>query len=820
MKTKITLLILLSVVCSSLGADQQLAGLITQKQWQTLPSMTGDNSHKILENYFKDAQSIRFVTYNVQKLTYKAKFPDFAEIGTITYEKKEGKYYNLQVMNQINPLFFIEKFRKYPVKEKKIKVGDANVYFENGDIYQSSPFGQVLIFKGSWKFEIKPTDEEERLTLMYQTKKEAFSKTGKWGIFILSDEKFVESLNSTGTIGLEDNDIIPLLGIYREYFGIRIKQFNEYWYLPFKQDDNLIIFRKDKNTFFLYDFNGNLNPDTLLRTSPDNNIILSYNSIKSAKLSFRGTDKIDKINLNLFCNPGSNFISGTAKLTFKNPSPFKVLNLSKGLKIKANLDLESKGLSVVRKGRQYYFLGPSTNKFSFFYSGNITPNLDYADIFKKQIATSETTGMDNFFYLSRTQDFYPNSFIDFSETDISISVDRQFECLATGQLIETDKSERNVFRFSSKSAKGISIVCGDFKLAKKIDTKVPINIYSSDFSPKSKQLHIDVKSEPGKYYSSGFDRLNQYFDFKKLKDSFNFLLEKYGDLDINEINILFKRDLKEVGISEKGFVLYLFNPDISISQRIIRNSPILLSNDSTNHLIHELAHQWWGGLFSWKSYSDVWITEGLTQFSVIFFLKKTLSEKGFNRISRKMKRWIYRKNESGPVIYGKRIISIDNDYEAYQSIVYNKAAFIFLMLKEILGEKEFLKRLAHTVEKLKYKSVTSSLFIKTFSDGSESTSRFFNKWVFSRKIPRVTFQAKIKGKKAKIRVEQLDSDFIFPLKIEINTKEGISYENLIIKDKKFFLNLKTNSEIKSIDVSESTTLVQVDIKKADASRSL
>ena len=110
MKRKIVFFILLSVICGTLFADERLAGFITQKQWEALSSMTGDNSHNILEDYFKDAQSIRFVTYNVKKLTYKAKFPDFAEIGTITYEKKEDQYYNLKVMNQINPLFFIEKF--------------------------------------------------------------------------------------------------------------------------------------------------------------------------------------------------------------------------------------------------------------------------------------------------------------------------------------------------------------------------------------------------------------------------------------------------------------------------------------------------------------------------------------------------------------------------------------------------------------------------------------------------------------------------------------------------------------------------------------
>ncbi len=809
MKRKILNIVIPFILISgSLFSSEELALLISQHKWDRLAAVFSDESHITLEKYFKDSLSIKFVTYNINQLTYKAKFENYAEIGTITYEKKDKKYYKLEILNQISPLFFIERFRKYSIKDTLIQLGEAEVYFQEGEVYQSVPFNQVLIFKGDWRFSITPSDQEERLTLIHQFKKETFSKSNLWGIFILTDKGFLEKLNPVGFIEKEHGDIVNLLEIYRKYFGIKIKQFDEYWYLPFKPDDNLVIFRKDKDTFYLYDFNANLNPDTLLRTSVNSKIILSYNSIKSAKLSFQEVDRIEKIDLNLFYNPETNFISGTVNLSFKNPAPFKVLNLAKELKIRANLDRESRGLSVVRKQEVYYFLGPPTHNLSLFYSGTIEPEVEYTDIFKRQVAKIETMEMDNFFYLSRTQNFYPNSYIDFSEIDVSVSVNKRFNCLASGQLTEIRKSDRNTYSFFSPGAKGISVICGNFKLNEKITAKVPLNIYSAEFSSKSRYFHTNIKNEPKKKYASGFDRLARYFDFEKLKEAWEFMLEKYGPLDITEVNFLFKKGLQEGGISEKGLIMFNFNPDISISQIINRDSPILLSNDPTNHLIHELAHQWWGGLISWKTYRDLWITEGMAQFSVIFYLENTLPEKRFSKILKKVKRWIYKDNDAGPVIYGRRIISIDDNYEAYQSIIYNKSVFIFLMLKDMLGEEEFLKRLTYTIEKFKYKSIASSTFINAFSEDNKLIDKFFKNWIFSRKIPKITFESTIQGKKAQILIDQKGSNFVFPLTFEIRTEKGSFLRTFTVKGEEEYFNLEEDSEIKSITLDETRALVR------------
>ena len=59
-----------------------------------------------------------------------------------------------------------------------------------------------------------------------------------------------------------------------------------------------------------------LTPDTQLRMSDNNRIILSYNAVKEMKLSFKKNEMLSALNLSLFYNPEKNFLSGTSTLVF------------------------------------------------------------------------------------------------------------------------------------------------------------------------------------------------------------------------------------------------------------------------------------------------------------------------------------------------------------------------------------------------------------------------------------------------------------------------------------------------------------------------
>lgn len=790
-------------------ADQQLAELISRKQWQALCGQFSDDSCRVLQEYFQTALSIKFVTYATEKLTYKAKYPEYAEIGAITYERKDGKYSEASIGNQIKPLIFIENFRRYRVRDRHLSIGDARLHFQDGYFYLSSPYDQVLFFVGRWEFSLLPGDEEERITLFQTTGAGQFTRLNHWGIFILPDKGFLEGLPADDHALFPESPVAPLMDIYRSFFGIQIRQFEEFWYLPFKGEDHLVIFHKDKKVFYMYDFNENLIPDTRLRSSENNRIILNYNARKQAKLALHNPDKIDRITLNLFYNPPTGFLSGTAIINFRQPAAFRILNLNQDLKIKASLDQEQKGLSVIRKGRAYYFLGPNTDSLSFFFQGTIVPEIDYADVFRKQILTVETRETDKLYLLSGSQYFYPHTGTDFLESRLTVSLPREFSCLASGQLQQSEQASRNQFRFSARATKGISLACGQFQRLATIESKIPIHVFSTGKGIKSRQFHVDSFMEPLKKSRGKGDTVSHYFNFRVLKKSLDFLIDAYGDLDVPEINLLLRKAIQEGGNSHKGFIFFQYNPDQSLSQRITRKSPIILSPDPTGYLIHELAHQWWGGMLSWNSFEDIWITEGFAQFSLLYWLEKTLPGKRFDRMLKQLKKGIYGVNDRGPVVYGKRILDIHDDYEGYQTIVYNKAAFVIFMLKDLLGEPAFRKQVREAVEALRYRSLSTVDFIRALGRQGDVTERFLNFWIFRRRIPEISVDTVIEGNRARIRVRQMEGETVLPLTVTVSTRKHSRVRTLVVtRETQDFL-LEEEQPIRSVSIHEARSLVRI-----------
>ncbi len=808
-------MILFLLTCAVLAhgeGDELLITAISGKKWEQLPTLFLDDSHTILKDYFSGVQSIKVITSQSNQLIYKAKFKRQGEIGIIIFEKKESKYLNLEIKNQIKPLYFVEKFKKYRAANIQLAVGDARIHFEDGHFYQTAPSKLLLIFKGRWRISIKPNDEEEKLTLKRIYKKDYFEKSRKTGIFILNKKDFLDPLPLEGEITTHDmdldEDVRSLFNMYQEFYGVNIKQFGEYWYLPFPQGINFIMFGKEKKSFYYYSYNENLIPDTQLTESDTKSMLLSYNSHRGLKLSFGNPRNVSRVNLNLYFNPQRNFISGTTSISYKNPSKVRELHLEKGLQLAGNLYSASKGLNIFRKGERYYLMGTGDNPLSLYFKGHIEPTEENLELFKprqrrvREIPVPET---DFFYFLSRIQNFYPNPGNEFFKSTIIVNLPGELNCLASGNLVEKNVGNISTYKYSSSGSKGISLVTGNFKLSKKLESRIPLHFYT--------------------YKSFRYPRR---MELSEIKEAFDFFIRSFGSLDLSTVNILLKRGNVEGGVSNNGFIVVHLPFDRSqIASANIRSidssspetkviSPILIRDQTEDHIMHELAHQWWGGVISWKSYQDVWLTEGLAHFSVLYFLKNKLSHREFNRIVKKLKRWVYRFNNSGPIIYGTRINSFEDRYEAYQSVVYNKSALVFLMLMDLIGEEEFLRRLQSVLEKFKYQSLSSMQFIRQFSENNQMVMDFFKKWIFSRTLPVVKLELveddkemdKKEYKKVVVRVIQLDTDFIFPLKLKVVTRKGSSVESIIMKAKEQKFIIRRNATIRTIDLLDTGYLIK------------
>jgi len=122
------------------------------------------------------------------------------------------------------------------------------------------------------------------------------------------------------------------------------------------------------------------------------------------------------------------------------------------------------------------------------------------------------------------------------------------------------------------------------------------------------------------------------------------------------------------------------------------------------------------------------------------------------------------------------------------------------MLYDMLGEKDFLNRLHSILNKFKFKSITSMQFINQFINKDKTLLKFFKKWVYSRKLPEIIYNIKIDEKSAEISIEQLNTDFVFPITLKVKSLKGISFEKLIVKQKREKFIIKRDSSIKSINI--------------------
>jgi len=78
------------------------------------------------------------------------------------------------------------------------------------------------------------------------------------------------------------------------------------------------------------------------------------------------------------------------------------------------------------------------------------------------------------------------------------------------------------------------------------------------------------------------------------------------------------------------------------------------------------------------------------------------------------------------------------NYEAYQAIVYNKAALVLNMLKDLLGDELFFVGIKRFFSRHKYSAATTVEFMNVFHDVSgKDLELFFEKWFDSYKLPEV-----------------------------------------------------------------------------------
>lgn len=100
---------------------------------------------------------------------------------------------------------------------------------------------------------------------------------------------------------------------------------------------------------------------------------------------------------------------------------------------------------------------------------------------------------------------------------------------------------------------------------------------------------------------------------------------------------------------------------------------------------HEVAHQWWGNAVRPATYRDAWLSEGLADFSGLWYLQtlRKRNKEYFQFLDQYRDDIKRQRNDAGPVWLGYRNASPEAP-AAYQVTVYEKGAWVFHMLRTLM----------------------------------------------------------------------------------------------------------------------------------------
>ncbi len=509
-------------------------------------------------------------------------------------------------------------------------------------------------------------------------------------------------------------------------------------------------------------------------------------------VSFGQKCDVKDYQLDVHYNPRDNHFSGMARITFES----KVGRLSS---IKLILNPELKILRINDKGQNRLFFSQDDfrktvyvylldqlasgelGEIDIYYRGKLPPlkgASDTSEALQSESKIEFVETEDKFYLYSRTSYWYPApSEEDYFTARLKLVLPFGYSAVSNGRLVNDfnmkrtddaegiDENDRSVYIFEIKNQiKYLSFITGRLEKEGEHRESIPIDYYRG---PRTQAYTGHI--------------------FKTAEEVVDFYQRRFGPYPFDKLSIVRNVGMNKGGLSPPALVVINDLPRMSgVSSRRMTRSPVDLSRWDEYFLAHEIAHQWWGQGVSWESYHDQWISEGLAQFSASLFLREKYGEDSFGDILKKYSTWTKKKSEWGSIMMGSRISHLD--FEAYQSIIYNKTALVLNMLKDMLGDEMFYLGMQRFFLRNKYSAANTKSFINIFNELAENDlDDFFDGWFRSYRLPDVKVMYSVEknstGFLLRLNVIQDDRFFMFPLWLEWK-ENGNRVKKKILADKK------------------------------------
>jgi hypothetical protein len=194
-----------------------------------------------------------------------------------------------------------------------------------------------------------------------------------------------------------------------------------------------------------------------------------------------------------------------------------------------------------------------------------------------------------------------------------------------------------------------------------------------------------------------------------------------------------------------------------------------------------VAGQWWGNEVLPASTADVWISDGLARYSEELYAEQNFGKEAGLKAIDEFAVGALMFDDSAPVAQSARLVPYSAEY---RSVVMNKGAMLFHMLRAQMGDVAF-KSLLHafyttyqgkTATMLAFESMAIATADAAAKRGEEprNLQGYFSQWLNSTGIPEftleyVTYRTR-KGFRIVGKIKQPQDTFAMPIQVRIDTE--------------------------------------------------
>src|SRR5262249_869600 len=197
---------------------------------------------------------------------------------------------------------------------------------------------------------------------------------------------------------------------------------------------------------------------------------------------------------------------------------------------------------------------------------------------------------------------------------------------------------------------------------------------------------------------------------------------------------------------------------------------------SVGDLAREIAYQWWGQAVGLKSFDDIWLSQGLAEYSSVLYRESQQSSAEFHdTLSEVIELALAFEQEAS---IARAPAQLNDQSPAYRSIIFYKGAYVYHMLRTTIGDDKFFNLLKTYYSNYKGKNAGIGDFESLADQISGQKLRgFFAMWIDSTGVPEFKVDYSIirtKEGKFKVRgtVRQNMDSFRGPVGVALEAEGG------------------------------------------------